>query len=207
MDDLNASDPTYQDIYRLLPDLADVRQMLTQLPQSHRLAFALCCCERLYPVFYARTAVNTPAAACLRGILDRLWKHALGQEMTKAELDQALTTCRSLPLGNDGHSQAREAIDALDAVITTLTACQQHNLDNVVRTAEIIRNKVDRPLWREFSQQFPLGIGADEHRQIEYAIRSHPTMVIEISTEAAQLRILLECDNLTVEVIAQLLGS
>src|SRR6266536_358968 len=93
-------DPAYQQTYQLLPDLVNLRDALAPLSSRHRLAFALCCFERLYPCYQALAAfLRTPDL--LRPILDQLWQHVLGQEMTDAEVKQGLATCLSLPLGEE----------------------------------------------------------------------------------------------------------
>src|SRR5262249_26077341 len=142
----------------------------------------------------------------LRGIVDRLWQHILGDEMTKTEIKKAVTICESLPLGDEGCCEhVDDALDAVGAVILTLNACQQHNVDNVVRAAEVVRDAIDRPLWKKLAEQFGGVIGRDEHRAIQTAISSHPTMVAAIEKEEAQLRLLFETEELSEKTVAQLL--
>jgi hypothetical protein len=206
MENSDIPDPRYQDTYRRLPDLAKLRDALAPLSIRHRLAFALCCCEHLYPSYQALAAfLQTPNL--LRPILDRLWKQVFDQEMTEAEVEQALATCQSLQLGEDDCCEHFwEAVNAADATIVTLNACKEHTLDNVVRAAELAREKVFQPLWDEITDPNKGGIGPEEGRQIRDAIRSHPAMVAEVEKEAAQLRFLYECEALTESAVAQLLG-
>jgi uncharacterized protein YjaG (DUF416 family) len=203
---LDTPDPKYEKTYRLSPDLSKLRDILSPLPVLHRLAFAVCCCERLYSGYQLHAAfLKTPDH--LRQVLDRLWKHVLGKEMTEAEVEQGLATCMSIPLGEAGScGHVDDAEDAVGAAYVTLDACRRYALDNVVRAAELARNKIDRPLWKRMAQEFKGGVGPEQHRRIRDAIRSHPAMVAEIEKEATQLRFLYECEELTESVIAQLLS-
>jgi hypothetical protein len=125
--------------------------------------------------------------------------------MTDTEISDMLATCRSLPPGGEFcREHFDDACDALSATYVTLEACRQHSLDNVVRAAEQVRNKIDRPLWKELAKGVVGGVGPEDYQQIENAIRSHPKMVVEIEKEAAQLRFLYECNELTDDTISQL---
>ncbi len=206
MENPDTPDPTYQHTYQLLPELVKLRETLFPLPTCYRLAFALCCCERLYPGYKALTAfLQTPDT--LRTILDRLWKHALGQEMTEEEIQHGLATCLSISFGVvDCCEHYWDGVDAVGATYVALDACRQHNVDNVVRAAEIARKKVDRPLWKAMAQQLGGAVEPDEQTEIEEAIRTHPTMVAEIEKETEQLRFLYECEELTEVAVAELLS-
>jgi uncharacterized protein YjaG (DUF416 family) len=206
MENAEVPDPSYETMYGLLPELAKLRDALSRLSARHQLAFALCCCERLYPSYQAFVAFHQVQDR-IRPILDRLWQHVLGHEMTEMEISQGLTTCRP-PSFDNGKTcpPSDEACDALIATHVTLEACRQYSLDNVVRAAEQVRNQVDRPLWKELAKEKVEGIGPDELTHIEETIRSHPTMVAEIKMEAAQLKFLYECEELTDTHIRQLLS-
>ncbi|MBV9124239.1 MAG: DUF416 family protein [Planctomycetes bacterium] len=198
------SDHSYRELYRFIPDLARLRAALIPLSKSHQLAFALCCCERLYPGYQALVSV-LHIQDLLGPFLGRLWQHVLGQEMSEPEIAQGMAALRSIPLGKpESCAHFSEAVDALDAVFLTLKACRNYSLDHVVKVAECIRNRIDRPLWKGMAQQMVSGVGPDEQRQIEDVIRSHPTMLAEIEKETAQLRFLYECETLTEEEIANL---
>src|SRR5207253_2719781 len=94
MGNLDLPDPSYQDTYRRLPYLAKLRDALSPLSFGHRLAFALCCCERLLPGFQrVMTLLGQPDL--LRPIVTGLWQHVLGAEMTSAELAQSVVTCQA----------------------------------------------------------------------------------------------------------------
>jgi hypothetical protein len=206
MENLDDPDPKYQKKYELSPELVILRDALKPLSYRHRLAFALCCCEYLYPSYQAlATFIHTPDL--LRPILDRLWKHVVGQQMTDAEVQRGLATCQSVELGEDNCCEHFwDAVNAADATIVTLNACKEHNLDNVVNAGELAREKVYQPLWREKTDSIQGGIPPDEGQQIRQAIRSHPAMVAEVEREAAQLRFLYECEELTEGAVAQLLA-
>jgi hypothetical protein len=202
----DAPDPKYQETYQLLPELEKVRDAIAPLPIQHRLAFALCCCERLYPSYQALVDF-LKTRDLIRPILDRLWTHVLGQDLHETEVEQGMALCSSIPFGEEGCSEyVQGAIDAVGAVYNTLRSCKEYNLDNVVSVAEIVRENVDRPLWNELAQQCKEGVGPDEVGPIERAIRSHPSMITEIETEASQLRFLTGCGILTKTAIAQLLS-
>ena len=53
IEDSDIPDPEYEKTYSLLPELGKLREVLRPLSMRHRLAFALCCCERLYPSYRA----------------------------------------------------------------------------------------------------------------------------------------------------------
>jgi hypothetical protein len=206
METFDTPDPSYKETYRRLPELGKLRDTLSPLPSRHRLAFALCCCERLYPSYQALVAL-LQSPDLVRPILDRLWLHVLGQDVTDAEISDMLATCRSLrPGGECCREHLDDACDALGATYVTLEACRQHPLDNVVRAAEQVRNKTDRPLWKELAKGVVGGVGPEDYRRIEKAIRFHPKMVAEIEKEAAQLRFLYECNELTADTISQLVN-
>ncbi len=206
MTNLDDPDPKYQKTYELMPDLAKLRDTLSSLPAHHRLAFALCCCERLY-LGYQLYVASLGTIDSLRPILDRLWQHVRDNTMTHAEVAEQLAICVSIPLGEPGSSEhVDDAEDAVGAAYVTLDACRQHALDNVVRAAELVRNSIDRPLWKDMARSAEGGVGPEEHRQIRHAIRSHPTMIAEIQKESAQIRFLYDCEEMSEDAIATLLS-
>jgi uncharacterized protein YjaG (DUF416 family) len=206
MNSKDLSDPSYQETYRLLPDLAKLREALSLLPTGHQLAFALCCCERLY-LSYKDRAESLQMADQLRPILNKLWQHALGRNLTDAEITRQVELCAGIPLGDeDNQANYRDAADAVDGTMAALESCRIYSLDNAVRTAEAVRNKVDRPIWKDLAGSVIGGVGPENLDAIERAIRANPAMQNEMETEAAQLRFLSECEELTEAKISQLLA-
>jgi len=196
-EDSTFPDPSYEERCRLSPELERLRASLQPLPILHRIAFALCCAERLYPAYRGVTCDGGSRDA-VRSVLDRLWSHVCGTKTTSSEVHQALIICRAIHLDDSGGGAlVRDAADAVDATICILQACDGHSLDRAVSVAQILRNKIDRPLWREMSNDLFYGTDPHGDSEIEARISSHPLMVAERNREAAELRHLYECDVLT----------
>lgn len=205
MDDSHIPDPSYEIRYRLVPELGQLRKVLAPLAIPHRLAFGLCCCERLYPRYLTLTAfLQVPDS--LRLILNRLWQHIIGTQMTDSEIAQSRAACLSLSLGPEDCCAAyHDAVAAVDAAIATLDACRGFSLDYVVSAAECVRNTIDRALWLEQSALAGGVLDPEDVRRIDADISNHPLMVAERELETRQLRFLYECEQLREPEIAQLL--
>jgi hypothetical protein len=155
---------------------------------------------------YRRLAEFLKTEDVVRPLLNRLWQHVLGIEMTVAEIEHGLQSCRTAPVGEEECCPDwRDAIDSVGATLAVLKACQASSLDSAVTAAKSIRSVVDRPLWTELSRKVHGGITPHHAKQIEAQIAAHPTMVAERRIESAQLRLLLETETITEQTIAQLL--
>jgi uncharacterized protein YjaG (DUF416 family) len=199
-------DPSFLETYRQLPELVQLRSLITLLPtRRHRIAFATSCCERLYPSYRA-LILSRRQSDTVRPLIDLLWEFTLGRELTVDELENAAATALSVGLDHDDAAPLPEdAADAIDAVSLTIEALSRFQIDNVVRVAEVLRNKIDRPLWKELAQHYGQGVGLEEERSIEDIVRSHPRTLTEIEIEHDQITYLRNHVSLSRESIGQLI--
>jgi hypothetical protein len=142
----------------------------------------------------------------LRAILDRVHAHIVGSTMDVCEVDMALSQCESIQLGEDDCGNTFwNAVDAINATSALLQASKEYCTDNVVHTAELVRNVLDRPLWKMLSKDYPLGVTASDNDEIHESIIAHSSMAREIEREFAQVNYLLACNELDESSVSSIL--
>jgi uncharacterized protein YjaG (DUF416 family) len=97
-------------------DEADTIRALAAIPRNSRVAFAAACAERLFPAYedFCRKDRRGDQAA-MAEILERVWKHLLGDEIEAEQIRAELTRCMALIPGEEDEPWIREQAYADDA--------------------------------------------------------------------------------------------
>ena len=191
--------------YLLQPELVHIRESIEKLRPRQRLAMALCACERLYPG-YKSYANSMGVQDIMRGILDRLWLHVQGTDVTPAELDRFGELSNSATFGDDDTDLKFQAVVALGCMDFALAACRDGDAHSVVMACQCCRDTIGAKLDAKYAKDYG---GLIESHQIPgyiAKINSDPEMVRECEIETKQFHILLEYEVITPEVIEKLLA-
>jgi uncharacterized protein YjaG (DUF416 family) len=195
-------DPSFDDLYRFDPALLTLRNQLEHLRPLHRIAFAVCCCERLFPCLL-KVCQSQKAISSLRLILQRLWEHVAGSPIGKKECAKLLRQCDSLHFSSAASDSWWDATHAIDAMTAAIQASQEYSLDFSVLAANALRENVANVIRREILGPDYLLSPADTER-LHTTIARHQLMTSEIAKQSIQIRFLTECDEMTNDNIALL---
>jgi hypothetical protein len=188
------------------PRRVQLRQMLDSLSARKQIAFALCCCERLYSGYKAFVDSSSREDG-MRPILDRLWSFAFGEDLTAQEVNDLQTACQSQGLADETIQKDWDAFSAIFCLESTVRALQGNISDNVLLACEECQDAVYQKLW---SKHCPKSGGIvivmpDQGFEIQARIDSDPPMIREIETELFQLHLLMAEKELTGETVGKLL--
>lgn len=181
--------------------LKQVKAVLLKISRQHQLAFAAWCCERLYPVYALLAETRgTQEGQVLRDVIDRLWKHVFGKQMSSEEIDTLLSKCDELEFDSDADSPSgefarllskagyaevgeqnvaqlqRSGMDAVGAVWSSLEACKDDTVGNVTKVAQCLLERMHGLLWDELSPTSGT-IPPDTVAAIHNQIGEHPRML------------------------------
>ncbi len=189
------------------PYLERVCRQLSILPHSQQLAFAICCCDRLYPS-YREFIASTGGEDILRPMIESMWGWLGGEAVPgHVDVDEMLKKCLAVDLGPDETAANYwEAAAALSAVYLTLEAFQGNTLTNVAKVSETARDRVWELLSFEYSASYGGEIYPDDSARISEEIVSDPRMISEENKQLELFRYLLECETLTPDTIGVIKG-
>lgn len=201
--------------------LKQVKAALLKMPHEHQLAFAAWCCESLFPVYAVLAEVRgTNEGRVLRDVIDRLWEHVFGKQLSSEEIDSLLSQCDELEfdskaqipadeiahsLSKAGHTGAGEqsvaqlqpsGMDAVGAVWSSLEACKGDTVENVTKAAKCMLDRMDGLLWDELSPTSGT-IPPDTVRAMHKQIGEHPRMLEVCRRMDEQLSYLQETNRLS----------
>src|SRR5260221_8376497 len=160
----------------LVRDLARVSVKL-------RVGFAASCAERLYPAYaeFCRLSRRGNRAA-LAEVLDQVWQHLLGDEMSIEQIGLALRRCMALIPGEDDEPWIDEqayADDAASAIAYTLRALEDGESQEAAWAARRAYEAADHHVSHR------LGIEGESQ------VLSHPIVQAELSRQRRNLEELL----------------
>lgn len=119
---------------------------LEELTVNQRFAFALSCCERLYPN-YSKFSVQHKwgDSAVLREALDTCWRKLESADVTRDVVNDLILRCvRETPNTEDFSSiYVSPALDAATAVIFLLELALDDSVQKVVQIASLCRDTID----------------------------------------------------------------
>ena len=141
----------------------EVKAVLVTMPLQRQLAFSAWCCERLFPIYAVLSKIRgTHEGQLLRVVIDRLWDHVFGKQLSLEEIDSLCLQCDELDfdsnaeispdeikcsLGEAGLTEAgeqsvaqlqRSSMDAVVAVWLSLEACKGDTVENVTKVAQCL---------------------------------------------------------------------
>jgi uncharacterized protein YjaG (DUF416 family) len=168
--------------------LAWLERQLATLPLLKGIAFSCCCCERLYPEYGAHAnACDMPDR--LRGMIDQLWAHVLRAQLTSASLDTLIAQCETIELVED-EEHWNDAIDAVDATLLTLRACQENSAIFLARSANCCLNRVNRAMESRIMRGDSYILTPSESHELSTQIARTPQFQEELDKQERQLEFL-----------------
>jgi uncharacterized protein YjaG (DUF416 family) len=179
---MNADDEAF---FRAYPFLDRLRRNLSTLSTVQQGAFALYCCERLYPLYIELAErIGSSDAGCLRALLDELWQNLGAGGMTEDQIERGQDRLQQIALGDEACCEEQDAgIDAVGAVSLTLDLWRHDAAATAARVAGTVLNRVYQRLWDEAGGSSH-SVTADETAAIHRRIEQDPT------TKSAQDRLL-----------------
>lgn len=177
----------------LVRDLARVRS-------NARVGFAATCAERLFPAYVDFCAASGRGdRGVLAEVLERLWQHLLGVEMTKEEVRSELSRCMALVPGDDDGPRVNEqacAGDAVAAVAYALRALETSEPQEAAWAARRAYEAADRFVIDRLDVRLDVGG--------EARVLAHPIVQAEISRQLRDLRELLATQPASTELLVRL---
>jgi uncharacterized protein YjaG (DUF416 family) len=197
-----------QNIYAPLDDL---EKELQALPPSHRIGFAACVCERMFPTYTAFYRMeNWGNPSLLRIALDEIWQIAGGTPVDAARISQLIEVCESEDVipDMDDFGCARyggEAMFAACAILHTLDACPDPSPSHILKAVKIAFDTIDSAVYAEYyySDNFP----EDIYEILDKEVPSHPWMIRELSKQREDLEMLKNASQLDREFLERLRNS
>jgi uncharacterized protein YjaG (DUF416 family) len=177
-------------------DEAELVRSLTRVSVKLRVAFAAVCAERLFPAyqqFCKRASRGDPTA--LAAILDRIWDHLLGTEMTVEQMRAELDLCMRLIPGEDDEPWVEEqpyADDAASAVAYTLRSLQSGEPSQAALAARRAYEAADHYVMHQLRIEGDL------------AVLAHPIVQAELARQRRDLDELRWAGQEPEKLIAQL---
>jgi uncharacterized protein YjaG (DUF416 family) len=127
-------------------DIKALEGELSQLPLTHRLAFAASCCERLLPNYSAFSRMeNWGHPEGLRSALDEVWKFLEGKKLTSEHIEEIKKKCEKATPDTEDFSSlyTSAALDAGVAILETLESCRDGCPQRIAEVASLARDTVD----------------------------------------------------------------
>ena len=123
-----------------------ILEKLNIIPESHRIAFAASCCERLLPNYKKFVEVEQWGDYdFFRNLLNQIWNHILGEHMENQSIKQSMEKCfKIVPDSEDFKSiYTSYAIDSGAAVYNTLKYCLEGDLKLLMAVVNSVHATVD----------------------------------------------------------------
>jgi uncharacterized protein len=172
---------------------------LEDLPSFHRVAFAAACCERMLPNYSAFCRMYDFGDATIpRKALDEVWEILQGKPVDPVKIDELIEECVRedvAPDSLDFGGASYKAIQVLEAICKTLTACLEPSTGEIVTVAERARSIIEFYVACE-DESWNLTWEKDGKEKYLEAMASHPFAVIEMAKEAEDLQRLKEIETL-----------
>jgi uncharacterized protein YjaG (DUF416 family) len=192
------------DSIRLDPYVGDLLEELSPLTAERRLAFAAWICERLYEKLLRLDAPGGGMVSTLaRRVLDRLWRHMLGEKLSAEEVVSLKSYCENLPIEDDLFDSLPELGDALGAVMGTLEACRSESLQDVAKVALIPLDSLGHVLEEQILEGID-SLRPGEVTLLHEVIKAHPQMIAEKRKQSDCLAFLQGQEAMTPQVIEEL---
>ena len=181
-----------------------LEQELEKLPVFHRLAFAAACCERILPNYNALCKMyDWGDPSVLRNALDEVWQILQGQPIDEFRIYRLINNCGSdniAPDSLDFGSDSYRSLQVIDAICTTLKACSEPAIIEIVRVVQYARNTVEFSVaWEDVS--FNISWENDGEEKFTEAIVCHPFAIREMAKEAEDLQRLKEVETLSIDFL------
>ncbi len=193
-------------------DISDLEKELRQLPHLHRVAFAASICERMLPNYNAFSQMeNWGIPSVPRKALDEIWQILEGKPTDVVEIRQLREDCSReniLPDSDDFYDSyyLAEAQEALFAICSTLLACIDLDLQNIIWVVKSARFNTIELFIRARDESFKASHYKDKKNKLE-AIANHSLAVREMAKENEDLQRLKEMKTLEREFLEWLRTS
>lgn len=165
------------DFFRLSPFLEDLRKELSMLPTEHKVAFALYCAERLFPLYVALSkSIGSSDESTFRVLLDELWIRIHANNMPQQRIVQFSDQLQEIDLGEEGCCDEWDgAVDAVGAVALTLETWRNGSSASAAKAAGNLLNRVYQRLLDEAVGTTYL-LSASEDLDLTRRIENHAAM-------------------------------
>ena len=176
-------------------DEATLVRDLARMSIKFRVAFAASCAERLFPAYEAFSSRAGRGDRVLGAILEQVWQHLLGDEMSTEQIRLALSRCMALIPGEDDEPWLNEqayADDAASAIAYTLRALENGEPQDAAWAARRAYEAADHHVI------YRLGIEG------EAQVLAHPIVQAEFSRQRRDLEELLRARQDSAELFIRL---
>jgi uncharacterized protein YjaG (DUF416 family) len=196
----NAYEPNDRDLAKMMNmlhhDEAALVHDLAQVGIRSRVAFAASCAERLFPAYVAFCErAGRGDRITLGEILERVWQHLRGDEMSIEQLHAELSRCMALIPGEDDEPWVDEqpyAEDAASAIAYTLRALDSGEPQEAAWAARCAYEAADHHVMHR------LGVEGEPQ------ILAHPVIQAEFSRQRGDLDELLGAGQESAELFIRL---
>jgi hypothetical protein len=178
--------------------LEELRGRLEPLAQEKQIAFALWCCERLYPSF-AQYVAELDRPDELRPILDQLWRHAAGDAVDTRQGQDILRRLEGIPLPDQPTRRESLAVDAVAAAAAIARGVVDDLTENIVVAAECAIDQADREIWVELFGPSSSPMGGELRERAQAKVDGHPRFQRELAAQRDQVEYLKRAKRLKAE--------
>lgn len=193
---------TSEELFRLNPFMSLLRRELSTLAVQRQAAFALLCCELLYPYYVAfAEKMRTTEAIALRELLDDLWKAVQSGGIEPEQVAEFLGRLNMINLQEEGSCEEWDgAVDAIGAVSLALHLWIDDVSENAAKAAFNVLNRVHQRQMDEVVGT-TYSLTADEMLKIAQRIDESLAMKALQDRLLNTVRMLRETPHLDVERI------
>jgi uncharacterized protein YjaG (DUF416 family) len=186
-----------------------VEKKLEALSPPHRIAFAVACCERLFPnygVFLQEIREQGwNDQDPMRNALDEIWGFLSGKEVNVAKFNQLLSHCEEFPYGYENEETA-ESQRAIWSIVNTLELCLEPTSKNAISIVRHVHETLFEYLDCEMCQS-DKDWSNKSHSEIKEIIANHPFTVKEMAKQSEDLQNLKKTPTLSPEFLRRLRTS
>ncbi|MEH1932592.1 MAG: DUF416 family protein [Nostoc sp.] len=182
---------------------------MEMLPPLHRVAFALACCERLFPnyVMFLRDIreLGWNEQDPIRIALDEIWEFLSGKEIDAARFRQLLSNCDQYPYGYENKETA-ETQRAAWIVSETLELCLDRTPQKAISAVKHVHETLFEYLDCEMCESDE-DSDKKSHQEVVEIITNHPFTVREMAKQSEDLQRLQKTPTFTPEFLQWLRTS
>ncbi len=183
-----------------------LRVALEPFVETHRIAFAAWCCERLFPWYHAlATFVGLNEVRVLRMVVDEVWKCSTLSGIDHRQLAELQEQCELLEFGDEGCSIFRKpAMDSVGAAMLALDVCKEPTADAVTKVGQCVIDMVDGQIMAVVWEMYNRPMNPDDLATIEKQMAIHPTMLSELWRQSQVILLLQRTSKVSQETVRQL---
>lgn len=189
-----------------------LEQELEKLPPLNRVAFAVACCERLYPHLdiLMREVRNEGwnEENFFRIALDEIWQFLAIGKIDTVRVAQLISSCEDNYPHDGNYEYSAESQRAASAIDSILMLCSESN-PTPQRTISVVRQASETLFeYIDYLSEYEYDDWEDKsHQETLEIIAKHPFTVRELAKQTKDLHLLQENHTLTPEFLQWLRNS